>query len=117
MPTSPPRPCTQPGCPNLVTLTSRCPQHRPPPWTTTTTSAHTRGYGTTWRRTRVQVLRREPDCRYCGQPATEVDHIIPLHHGGTMNLTNLQPLCHQCHTLKTTREAAAARTARRPGEG
>lgn len=36
--------------------------------------------------------------------ATEVDHIIPVQHGGGHELTNLQSLCSSCHADKTLRE-------------
>jgi hypothetical protein len=38
---------------------------------------------------------------YCGEVATQVDHIIELAIGGTNTLDNLQPLCKPCHTAKT----------------
>ena len=37
-------------------------------------------------------------------PATEVDHIIPLRHGGGNKLENLQSLCKSCHSSKTAVE-------------
>ena len=40
---------------------------------------------------------------YCGEVATQVDHIIELAIGGTNTLDNLQPLCKPCHTAKTVR--------------
>lgn len=106
---APLRPCPQPGCPHLYRRTNDCPDHHTPAWATTTTTAHQRGYGQAWRKTRRRVLRLEPQCRQCGAPATCVDHIVPKSLGGTDNLTNLQPLCDKCHSRKTAREAAAAR--------
>lgn len=46
-------------------------------------------------------------CQSCSahgrtQEATEVDHIIPLFKGGTNDITNLQALCHECHSNKTS---------------
>jgi 5-methylcytosine-specific restriction enzyme A len=32
---------------------------------------------------------------------TQVDHIKPLHKGGTDDMDNLQPLCVECHKVKT----------------
>lgn len=34
-------------------------------------------------------------------PALEVDHINPLHNGGTDARSNLQALCRDCHADKT----------------
>jgi 5-methylcytosine-specific restriction endonuclease McrA len=30
---------------------------------------------------------------YCTSHATTVDHVVPLSHGGTNDLTNLRPAC------------------------
>lgn len=40
-------------------------------------------------------------CMYCGEIATEVDHILELDAGGSNTLDNLQPLCKPCHQAKT----------------
>jgi 5-methylcytosine-specific restriction protein A len=83
--------------------------------------------GRSWQKRKRQVLSREPLCRMCwaGQcthdkagrvPAPDgqlhcvrearvLDHIKPLHKGGADTLSNLQPLCVECHDLKTAREA------------
>lgn len=42
--------------------------------------------------------RRRNDCADCGEPATDIDHIDPYAGNG---LDNLQPLCQQCHRIKT----------------
>ena len=56
------------------------------------------------------VLARSPLCAdpygvHANQvvAATDVDHIIALAKGGTNALTNLQTLCHACHSRKTAR--------------
>lgn len=36
--------------------------------------------------------------------AEELDHIIPLHKGGTDTDDNRQGLCHECHTEKSKNE-------------
>jgi len=72
-----------------------------------------RGYDARWRKSSsafllapVNALCRE--CRKRGKltAATCVDHIIP--HKGDRHLfwdkTNWQPLCHQCHSIKTVKE-------------
>lgn len=65
--------------------------------------------GRTWQRIRLQVLADEPLCRACQSQdrvtaAAEVDHIKPLHLGGTDERSNLQPLCAECHEQKTRAE-------------
>ena len=65
--------------------------------------------GRTWQRIRLQVLAEEPLCRACQAQdrvtaAAEVDHITPLHLGGTDARANLQALCVGCHEAKTRAE-------------
>lgn len=112
MPTRPKSSCTIPGCPNRVERGSRCAIHQ--------TERHTliderresstkRGYDAEWRKIRATFLAEYPLCVRCladGLPivATEVDHIKPLRHGGTHDYSNLQSLCHRCHSAKTMRE-------------
>jgi 5-methylcytosine-specific restriction endonuclease McrA len=54
--------------------------------------------------TRSQILavfERDRTCRTCGDEATDVDHVLPVAHGGQTTLDNLQALCRPCHTAKT----------------
>jgi 5-methylcytosine-specific restriction protein A len=67
-------------------------------------SRHERGYGSRWEKLRMSVLRLSPGCVVCGQPATDVDHIIPKRRGGSDDRSNLQTLCHACHSRKTASE-------------
>lgn len=72
-------------------------------------SASARGYGRNWQKLRLSVLAEEPLCRAClarGQvvAAVDVDHIVPKSKGGTDHRSNLQPLCHPCHSVKTGTE-------------
>ena len=60
-----------------------------------------RDYGPQWKHIRRRVLRAEPNCRMCGEEATEVDHIVSLKEGGTHDLENLRPLCKSCHSRRT----------------
>jgi 5-methylcytosine-specific restriction endonuclease McrA len=39
-------------------------------------------------------------CHYCGFPATEVDHIVPVSRGGGLALSNLAPACFECNHEK-----------------
>lgn len=46
-----------------------------------------------------------PCCAYCGEPlgATwHVDHMTPLHRGGTNDAANLMPACPPCNGWKAT---------------
>jgi 5-methylcytosine-specific restriction endonuclease McrA len=73
------------------------------------TGGNPRPYDARWRIIRAAHISREPLCRHCllagyTVAATEVDHIVPLSHGGTHAEANLQSLCHACHSRKTGRE-------------
>lgn len=67
--------------------------------------------GGRWKRFRDQVLAEEPICKLCDAKdrvslATEVDHIKPLWDGGLeFDRANTQPLCCDCHIIKTSEEA------------
>lgn len=83
------------------------------PWST----SHHPGSTRQSRREREQVLVTHPTCylRYdgCTVISTEDDHIVPLHQGGTNDLSNRAGACHHCHSIKTNREATAARPTRK----
>jgi 5-methylcytosine-specific restriction protein A len=81
----------------------RTDSHRP--------SAAKRGYGRRWRKLRSMFLSTNPLCAdpfnvHGGYPsvATDVDHILPLTHGGSNTWDNLQALCTSCHSRKTASE-------------
>jgi 5-methylcytosine-specific restriction protein A len=68
-------------------------------------SRHERGYGSSWDRLRIRILKR--DCGLC-QPclqrspeqvtlATEVHHKLAKADGGTDDPDNLVSICHRCH--------------------
>lgn len=60
-----------------------------------------------WRRLRKFILAREPLCRMCGQPATDVDHVNGRADRAEDNAhSNLQALCKPCHSRKTGHERA-----------
>lgn len=57
-----------------------------------------------------RLLAREPLCRACVEQckvtaAVQVDHIVPLHLGGSEDESNLQGLCLKCHDAKSAKEA------------
>jgi 5-methylcytosine-specific restriction protein A len=112
MPTRPLPPCRAPGCFARSVAEGYCARHlaaarerererkrraddgRP--------SAAARGYGPAWRALRASFLRAHPRCCVCGQPATDVHHVIPRRAGGPDHWDNLAPLCHRCHARVTT---------------
>jgi len=64
--------------------------------------AHARNGSTrAWRSLRAQILARDRHrCRLCGDPATEVDHIVRVIDGGTDHPSNLRALCRDCHAQR-----------------
>ena len=82
---------------------------------TTRPSAAKRGYGYAWQVLRSDILKRDKRlCQQCIKAgrtvmATDVDHIVPKHRGGTDNPGNLQSLCGDCHRAKSAREGQKAR--------
>lgn len=116
MPFAPSVACTYSRCGALIPGgrgTSRCPRHTPkapPAFSQRKTATGRRGSTRAWRKLRLQVLAEERGCRgWCGQPATLVDHIVPLAEGGTDARENLQALCKRCHNIKTAAESARSR--------
>jgi 5-methylcytosine-specific restriction protein A len=74
-------------------------------------SRHKRGLGGAHHRARAQLLAQEPLCRLCKQKdpprvtvATIADHIVPRAKGGIGDISNLQPVCAQCHDDKTRQD-------------
>jgi 5-methylcytosine-specific restriction protein A len=73
-------------------------------------SSAQRGYGYRWRKLRAAILAGEPLCRLCAErgltvPATDVDHIVPKapgEPGQCVTAEELMPLCHACHSRKTS---------------
>ena len=41
-------------------------------------------------------------CTRCVEPAAEVDHIIPIAHGGSDAWINLRAVCYACHEHGTS---------------
>src|ERR1700733_11172024 len=113
MPLAAKKPCNRHGCPKL---TSRryCEDHTDvsrehDKWRG---NASSRGYGSDWKRVRMQVLKRDKFlcliCLAAGRvtAALDVDHIIPISIAPERRLdtTNCQSLCRACHRIKTSAE-------------
>jgi 5-methylcytosine-specific restriction enzyme A len=111
-PTAPARPCTFGGgvCSELAEPgKSKCAKHQ---------TEQTRGFdqrrnpaltafyhSAAWLRARRAQLAREPNCRVCGVPATDVDHVLAIVDGGArLDPANLQSLCSKHHDKKSGRE-------------
>lgn len=103
-------PCAAQGCVALVQSGAYCIAHRPAlKRYDDRATASQRGYGATWRRLRMMIMARNPICadpfgthaeRYEVVSATDVDHIVPKPEGRDEE-SNLQALCHSCHSRKT----------------
>jgi 5-methylcytosine-specific restriction protein A len=103
MPTRPRGPCSFARCPRLAVSRGRCELH-PLPARTHELSATRRGYDYRWRQVARSVLERDGYlCRYCGGPATTVDHLIPKARGGTDDDGNLVAACRPCNSAKGSR--------------
>lgn len=108
MPRKPLRPCSFPGCPELVE-SGRCEAHQ-----ATTGWVRDRGrqrlYDRRWQRFRAAFLAEHPFCAACERvgittPAEHVDHVIP-HKGDSAAFWRgpFQALCARCHSRKTLEE-------------
>ena len=56
-----------------------------------------------WKRIRLKVLARDAHtCAYCGEPANEVDHVVPLavDRSQAYDMDNLVAACRRCNNLK-----------------
>ncbi|MBO5256877.1 MAG: HNH endonuclease [Clostridia bacterium] len=120
------KPCRRTGCPELVRGGGYCEKHRKDVRRVKRVVQGERGesgewhglyFTERWREMRAAQLIREPYCRECGlhgvrTKATDVDHIVP-HRGNRTRFydaSNLQSLCHACHSRKTMAERRAFNT-------
>ncbi|WP_370527740.1 HNH endonuclease [Comamonas sp. Tr-654] len=90
--------------------TGRCPKHPKQSWAKKPTAAK-RITGRPLQRLRADLFAREPLCRECRRNgvvklATQRDHIQSLEEGGTDTEDNVQPLCDDCHDIKSKAERA-----------
>ena len=121
--TLPLKPCRRSGCAELVRGGGYCPKHQikadqvrrsVQPERRESAAYHNLYYSRRWRMLRAEQLIAEPFCRECGRRgirtrAEDIDHIKP--HKGNKRLffdpSNLQSLCHSCHSRKTIAERSA----------
>jgi 5-methylcytosine-specific restriction protein A len=105
--------CLAPRCPNQIEgrRVAYCPEHTrvESHWDRRKQDRPSSGWE--WGSIRKKVLRRDANlCQVpgCSAHATEVDHIIPRHQGGTDELTNLRAMCSDHHRTKSEQERLAA---------
>jgi 5-methylcytosine-specific restriction protein A len=106
MPRKPKRPCSYPGCPELVEgrFCKKHEQEEARRYEKYQRDPETRRrYGRAWKRIRDRYIKAHPLCEECKRngkltPSEEVHHIIPLSEGGTNKQKNLMALCKSCHS-------------------
>ena len=105
------RKCLTYGCPNVIPQgRSRCDKHGSNWERWRARNPHTRSYASpAWKRRRAEQLRREPNCRECGAPASHVDHVQNVAGGGDFDSGPLQSLCPKHHRQKTAHEGHEGR--------
>lgn len=114
MPKAAPKPCSHPGCGVLVhDGTSRCPKHPGKVWTKSPLATK-RVTGRRLQALRAELFKSQPLCVECQRAgrvrvATQRDHVIPLAEGGADDESNVQPLCADCHEVKSKFESANGR--------
>lgn len=59
-------------------------------------------FGVAWERvSRARVMKRDKVCQHCGTEAEpQLDHILPMKHGGAHSYANTQRLCRTCNRRK-----------------
>jgi 5-methylcytosine-specific restriction protein A len=109
MPYAAQKPCSYPGCNNLVRF-GRCDQHKSMLTYKHNPERQALYNKAAWQRIRIVQLAKEPWCEGCLRanihtPATDVDHITP-HRGDPAKFYSgpFQSLCHACHSRKTAQE-------------
>lgn len=92
------RVCAEDGCPEQIERGPYCPAHRRARRSPSNRVTSTQR----WKRVRLRVLERDNwTCRYCGGPATTVDHVDPVVRGGDpFDERNLVAACKSCNSRK-----------------
>lgn len=93
------RPCLEANCGSPATYRGRCPQHARTQDQAINRAGRTIYNKHKWKRTRERILFNQPLCARCGSVAEDVHHLVDLKDGGDpYDPTNLEPLCHACHS-------------------
>lgn len=89
--------CLDCGAPSPTRRCDACQARKPKPVRSSTRHTGNARY----RRLRAEALDRDHHtCVYCGRPAGEVDHVIPVAAGGTNTSHNLVAACQACNRRK-----------------
>jgi 5-methylcytosine-specific restriction enzyme A len=115
-----PRPCAEPGCPEL-TQDTRCKDHARQEWKRYDDQRGTateRGYGATWQKIRERKLSHDPFCEPCKTEGRKtlgqmVHHELPIAEGGTHAMKNLVTTCYSCHERLHDRRTGEVKTVKR----
>ncbi len=89
-----------------------CAEHTEKAWASSTRSERTIS-GSAQQKRAARIMRlHDRVCHVCRRPfSDQVDHVIPLAEGGADTDDNLRPIhSRPCHSNKTQREAARARS-------
>lgn len=122
MPTKLKVPCKYPRCPKMVEASACfCDEHKKYKRNTKENRDDFRPEAQTnkgfyhsyeWVKYRAAILKNRGVC-HCGEPATMVDHIVPINEGGgKFDPFNVQPMCDSCHAKKRQAESMRARDRR-----
>ena len=108
---TPLRPCTVPGCQELV-VKGRCDKHKHKTQDTPKRLKQARFYKRKhWRRARARKLNEQPLCQECLRrgrttPAVDVHHKVKrtIDDSLSLDLGNLEALCKRCHAIESAKE-------------
>jgi 5-methylcytosine-specific restriction enzyme A len=103
--------CARPAVPNGA----RCPKHLGPTRRKGGWPRRADLHSAAWTELSRRIRAERPVCEIpgCSNPSASVDHVVPVHLGGTDDLSNLRALCHPHHQRKSAQEGARARARKR----
>jgi len=102
----PTRPCAERTCPEPATYRGRCAVHQRQRNRDTHRNRHIYN-SKRWKILRAWFLFDNPLCK-CGAIATDVHHIQDIEQGGDpWAPSNLEALCHPCHSAETRKRQGA----------